>query len=119
VNFAIQRTNSSEKSGENADCTAPEFCHDVIMAKIKRMLDIYRFPGFVPLSSLRGVFGDHRAIVIRLRRRQKKRCAASAAKSSFATMTNGLDKYAISPAATDASTWPTKDGVSSVRGARP
>ena len=30
------------------------------MAKIKRLLDIYRFPGFVPSSTLRGVFGDHR-----------------------------------------------------------
>src|ERR1700680_408152 len=105
--------------GEMLDCTAPEFCHDIRMAKIKRLLDIYRFPGFVPFSSLRGVFGDHRAVVMRLRRRQKKRCAASAARSNFATTTNGLGKCAISPAETDASTWPTKDGASIARGARP
>ena len=37
------------------------------MAKIKSLLDIYRFPGFVPFSSLRGVFGDHRAVVARPR----------------------------------------------------
>jgi hypothetical protein len=88
------------------------------MAKIKRLLDIYRFPGFVAFSSLRGVFGDHRAIVIRLRRRQKKRRAASVERSSFTTTTNGRDKFAISPAATDAFTWPTTDAVSNVRGAR-
>jgi hypothetical protein len=88
------------------------------MAKITRLLDIYRFPGFVPFSSLRGVFGDHRAIVMRLRRRQKKRFAASAAKPSFATTTNGLDKFAISPAATGAFTWPTTDAVSIARAAR-
>ena len=89
------------------------------MAKIKRLLDIYRFPGFVPFFSLRGVFGDHRAIVMRLRRRQKKRCAASVEKSSFTTTTNGLGKFAIYPAETDACTWPTKDGVSIAHGARP
>ena len=89
------------------------------MAKIKRLLDIYRFPGFVPFSSLRGVFGDHRAVVMRLRRRQKKRCAAFAARSSFTITTNGLGEFAICPAETDASTWPTTDDVSIVRGARP
>ena len=119
MNLAVQRTISLEKSRENADCTVPEFCHDIGMAKIKRVRDIYRFPGFVPFSSLRGVFGDRHAIVMRLRRRQKKRCAVSAARSSFATTTNGLGKYAISPVETDAFTWPTKDGVSSACGARP
>jgi len=88
------------------------------MAKIKRLLDIYRFPGFVPFSSLKGVFGDHRAIVMRLRRRQKKRCAVFVGKSSFTTTTNGLGEYAICPAATDAFTWPMTGGVSSARGAR-
>jgi len=89
------------------------------MAKIKRLLDIYRFPGFVPSSTLRGVFGDHRALVISLRRRQKKRSAASAAKSSSATTTNVFERCAICPVATDASTWPTKVGVSIAGGVRP
>jgi len=89
------------------------------MAKIKRLLDVYRFPGFVPFSSVRGVYGDHRAIVIRLRRRQKKQCAASAVRSNFGTTTSGLGKYETSLAETDASTWPTKDGVSIACGARP
>jgi hypothetical protein len=88
------------------------------MAKIERLRDVYRFPGFVPFSSLKGVFGDHRAIVIRLRRRQKKRCAASVARSSFAITTNGLGVCAISPAGIDASTWRTRDGVSIARGVR-
>jgi hypothetical protein len=89
------------------------------MAKIKRLLDVYRFPGFVPFSSLKGVFGDHRAIVIRLRRRQKKQCAVSVAKSNFAITTNGLGVCAISRAEIGASTWPTMDGVSIARAARP
>jgi hypothetical protein len=88
------------------------------MAKIKRLADIYRFPGFVPFSSLRGVFGDHRAVVIRLRRRQKKRRAVFAGRSNFATTTSGLGKYAIFPPETGVSTWPTKDDVSIACGAR-
>ena len=43
------------------------------MGKIKRLQDVYRFPGFVPLAQVRGVFGDPYAVVITLRRRRKKR----------------------------------------------
>ena len=117
--FLLQRANSLENTKGNADCIAAEFCHDIGMAKIKRLLDTYRFPGFVPFSSLRGVFGDHRAVVISLRRRQKKRCAASAAKFSSTTTTNGRGGYAIFPAEIGAFTWPTRGGGSSARGARP
>jgi hypothetical protein len=116
--FGLRRANSLEKSRGNADCTRLEFCHDICMAKIKRLLDIYRFPGFVPFSSLRGVFGDHRAVVMRLRRRQKKRCAEFVGKSSFTTTTNGLGKCVTCPAEIDGFTWPTMDDVSIARGAR-
>jgi len=43
-----------------------------MMGKIKRLQDVYRFPGFVPLAQVRGVFGDPYAVVITLRRRRKK-----------------------------------------------
>src|SRR5438445_1406286 len=36
-------------------------CHDAPMAKLKRLLDLYRFPGFVPRPKVRGIFGDPRA----------------------------------------------------------
>jgi hypothetical protein len=42
------------------------------MAKLKRLRDIYRFPGFVPRPKVRGIFGDPRAVVITLQRRRKK-----------------------------------------------
>ena len=48
------------------------------MGKIKRLQDVYRFPGFVPLAQVRGVFGDPYAVVITLRRRRKKRAAVCA-----------------------------------------
>ena len=48
------------------------------MNKIKHLRDIYRFTNFRPEFSVKGVFGDPMALVIRLRRRQKKRFAESA-----------------------------------------
>ncbi len=45
------------------------------MAIFKLLHDLYRFPGFVPLAQVRGLFGDPHAVVITLRRRRKKtRC---------------------------------------------
>lgn len=71
------------------------------MAKFKLLHDLYRFPGFVPLPSIRGVFGDPRAVLITLQRRRKKRFVASAAKGIAVTTTSGHDGYAIFPVATN------------------
>lgn len=48
------------------------------MTKSKHLRDVYRFTNFVPESSVTGIFGDPMALVIRLRRRQKKHFAGSA-----------------------------------------
>lgn len=48
------------------------------MSKNKRLQDEYRFPGFYPKAIVKGVFEDHKARVIELKRRQKKRYAAVA-----------------------------------------
>ena len=45
------------------------------MNKHKRLLDAYRFEGFVPLNRIRGVFGDPLIRIIPLQRRGKKRFA--------------------------------------------
>lgn len=50
------------------------------MNKIKHLRDIYRFTNFRPESSVKGVFGDPMALVIHLRRRQKKHFVVSANK---------------------------------------
>ena len=42
---------------------------------MKRLRDSYRFPRFHPALTVRGLFGDPRARVIRLTRRSKKRGA--------------------------------------------
>lgn len=89
------------------------------MAAFKHLADIYRFPGFVPLATVKGVFGDPQAVVISLHRRQKKRSVASADWPTSATTTNGLAKSAICPVATDESTWSTKDVAWSAPGVKP
>jgi len=38
----------------------------------RRLVDLYRFPGFRPRASVRGVFGDPQARVVSLERRGKK-----------------------------------------------
>jgi hypothetical protein len=70
------------------------------MAKLKRLLDIYRFPGFLPRPKLRGLFGDPLAIVITLQRRRKKRSAASAAKPAAPITTSDPAASATWPVAT-------------------
>ena len=48
-----------------------------VPAKRKRRLwDAYAFPDFRPEGTVRGIFGDPKARIIRLRRRSKKPCAA-------------------------------------------
>ena len=70
------------------------------MAIFKLLQDLYRFPGFVPLPIVHGIFGDPVAVVITLQRRRKKRSAACAAGCFAAITTSGGDAFAISLAET-------------------
>ena len=74
------------------------------MGKLKRLQDIYRFPGFTPRAEVRGVFGDPWAVVITLRRRRKKRAVGSAGEGAVRSTTNDRGASATSPVATGAST---------------
>lgn len=58
-------------------CVGQKTWHECGMPEKRRLLDEYRFPGFRPRAEVEGVFGDSKARVIRLERRQKKRCAAA------------------------------------------
>lgn len=42
------------------------------MHKHKRLIDSYRFEGYEPSENLTGIFGDPKARIIHLRRREKK-----------------------------------------------
>ena len=41
----------------------------------RRLWDAYAFPGFGPETTVRGIFGDPKARIVRLKRRSKKRAA--------------------------------------------
>ena len=79
-------------------------CHDAPMAKHKRLLDIYRFPGFVPLAKVKGIFGDPLAVVITLQRRRKKRFVESADMPAAPITTSDHGASATWPVATSACT---------------
>jgi hypothetical protein len=55
-----------------------ESVYDGLMAKHKHLRDAYRFAGFTPSATVKGVFGDPKARIIELVRRQKKRPAPTA-----------------------------------------
>ena len=86
------------------------------MAQFKRLRDLYRFPGFVPLPRIRGIFGDPLAVLITLQLRRKKRCALSAVRCIAATTTSGHDGYAIFPVATNGSILSSQGAGFSVHG---
>jgi len=80
------------------------------MKKLRRLQDEYRFPGFVPLARVKGIFGDPRAVVISLRRRQKKRNAGSAERGIGPIMTHVLDERGTFRVVTNESTSPSTCG---------
>ena len=91
-------------SEAEAPSSAPEIRHDVGMGKLKRLQDIYRFPHFVPRAEVRGIFGDPYAVVITLRRRQKKRAAVCAGGPVALSTISGCGASGTSRAAIDGST---------------
>jgi hypothetical protein len=66
--------------------------------KNKRLLDTYRFPGFRPLANVCGIFGDSKAIVIRLERKEKKLIVVHVENQAIAFMItelNGLEIFHV------------------------
>ena len=74
------------------------------MGKLRRLQDVYRFPGYLPMAEVRGVFGDPWAVVITLRRRRKKRAAGRADEAVAPSTIDGCGASATSPVATGGST---------------
>lgn len=65
------------------------------MRKQRRLNDEYRFPDFVPVMPVKGIFGDPRAVVITLFRRRKKRSAVVVVLGVERITTSGLDVFEI------------------------
>jgi hypothetical protein len=84
------------------------------MKKHKRLLDAYRFEGFVPLSQVRGVFGDPLARIIPLQRRGKKQSVEDA-KRYFGIFTTAKAMwFGTSHAEITGFTWKWRSGGFSV-----
>lgn len=88
------------------------------MRKHKRLTDAYRFLGWTPFETVKGVFGDPRAVVVQLKRRQKKQSVLSAVCRREAFTTAKCDVSAICLVATGACMWSWKFDASGVGGAR-
>ncbi len=58
-------------------------------------MDEYRFPGFRPVAKIKGKFGDPKARIITLKRRQKKQYVAIAEPFIKAIMTTRHDLFVI------------------------
>jgi hypothetical protein len=88
------------------------------MKKLRHLTDSYRFPGFYPAQAVTGVFGDPKARVIKLTRRQKKRRAGFVAGCTEASMTAKSAVCETSRAVTAGFTWRWKSGGSTARAAK-
>lgn len=80
-----------------------ETCDDGLMPAKPQLRDVYRFPGFEPLATVRGVFGDPYAVVVTLQRRRKKRCAVLADRCRRFFTISGRVAFGTCPVATSVS----------------
>jgi uncharacterized membrane protein len=80
------------------------------MAKTKRLLDEYRFPGFHPKAAIKGIFGEPWARVIKLERRQKKRFAVVVGRSIGVFTIKRSGWSGICPAGESKFTWRCRYG---------
>ena len=91
-----------------------EIWYGLGMPKYHRLWDTYRFAGFRPSQTVRGIFGYPKARVIRLHRRGKKRDAVPVGTSNGVGTIDGCAECEIWLAATPASTWSWKFDASPV-----
>jgi len=87
------------------------------MAKKRRLLDEYQFPGFRPRSQIQGIFGDPKARIIRLERTQKKRFADVVAELIGGTTTRKCSGHGTCPAGMPEYIWKQRSGESDAKGA--
>ncbi len=88
------------------------------MAKHKQLWDIYRFPRFYPSRRISGIFGDPRALVIRLKRRGKKQSVEPVERSIISSTAERSAGFEICPAGICGFTWTWRFVASFVAGAR-
>lgn len=85
------------------------------MQKNRRLQDEYRFPGFRPQATVKGIFGDAHARVVVLKRRQKKRHAEAVGRSTEVFTTVRSSESEIYAVAANVFIWIWKSGVCCAR----
>jgi hypothetical protein len=88
------------------------------MRKHKCLTDAYQFVGWTPSKTVKGVFGDRKAVVIELRRRQKKQSVHSAVNRQRVFTTARCAVSGIFPVVTGACMWSWRFDASFAGGAR-
>ncbi len=76
----------------------------------RRLEDTYRFPGFRPRATVRGVFGDPKVRILPLQRRGKKHSVGRVAVGIARFTTTRSVGFGICPVATRVSTWKSPFG---------
>ncbi len=71
----------------------------------RRLEDTYRFPGFRPLATVRGVFGDPLVRILPLQRRGKKHSVGPVVVGIARFTTTSSAGFVTCPVATRGSTW--------------
>jgi hypothetical protein len=79
--------------------------------------DLFAFPGFVATATLKGVFGDPKARIVRLRRQKKRQCVPIVAIAAAATTTSGYAEPATCEWRTGSCMWSSSAGGSTAQGA--
>lgn len=88
------------------------------MVRYRRLWDTYRFPGFRPQHTVKGIFGDPKARVVRLVRRGKKRLVGFAVLFIPRFTTARPGRFGTSPAGMRAFTWKWRSDGWIAEGAR-
>ena len=89
------------------------------MRKPRRLDDTFRFPGFRPEATVRGIFGDPKARILRLRRRGKKRPVDRVGGGTERSTIARPVEYATSLVATPGCTWRSRSGACNAGAAAP
>jgi hypothetical protein len=87
----IDLAKALENTRRNALSFLGKTCHDETMENPRHLRDTYRFPGLAPAALVQGYPGDPKAIILPLRRRRKKRFAATVGKRIPRSTTNVPD----------------------------
>ncbi len=65
------------------------------MKKSRKLTDSYKFPGYQPYQKVKGIFGDSKSLIIRMKRVQKKHYAQHVTNPQKVFMTEKIDVFGI------------------------